>query len=91
MVGEGDPLGQPPMSPQAGGIPQHLSDHAQSMEDHRMGSYASPYQRYIHHPVTNNYLAVKLFHKQAFDMSNDECIVTSKVNKLLSTHCINLH
>ncbi|KAK2562169.1 RNA-binding motif [Acropora cervicornis] len=44
MVGEGDPLGQPPMSPQAGGIPQHLSDHAQSMEDHRMGSYASPYQ-----------------------------------------------
>lgn len=47
MVGEGDPLGQPPMSPQAGGIPQHLSDHAQSMEDHRMGSYASPYQRYL--------------------------------------------
>ncbi|XP_074624697.1 RNA-binding motif, single-stranded-interacting protein 1-like isoform X2 [Acropora palmata] len=45
MVGEGDPLGQPPMSPQAGGIPQHFSDHAQSMEDHRMGSYASPYQR----------------------------------------------
>lgn len=48
MVGEGDPLGPPPMSPQATGIPQHLSDHAQSMEDHRMGSYATPYQRYIH-------------------------------------------
>ena len=53
MVGEGDPLGQPPMSPQAGGIPQHLSDHPQSMEDHRMGSYASPYPRYTHNPVTN--------------------------------------
>lgn len=45
MVGEGDPLG-PPMSPQAAGLPQHLADHTQTLEDHRMGSYASPYQRY---------------------------------------------
>lgn len=44
LVGEGDPLGPPPMSPQAAGLPQHLSDHTQSMEDHRMGSYTS-YQR----------------------------------------------
>ncbi|KAJ7380197.1 RNA binding motif, single stranded interacting protein 3 [Desmophyllum pertusum] len=44
MVGEGDPLG-PPMSPQATGLPQHLTDHAQSLEDHRMASYVSAYQQ----------------------------------------------
>ena len=44
MVGDGDPLG-PPMSPQASGLPHHLSDHSQSLEEHRMTSYVSPYQR----------------------------------------------
>lgn len=44
MVGEGDPLG-PPMSPQATGLPQHLADPGQGLDEHRMAGYTSHYQQ----------------------------------------------
>ena len=57
------------MSPQATGLPQHLAEHAQSLEEHRMASYTSPYQQrsamHIDHfhkwrPIINSFASIEI-------------------------------